>query len=112
MPRNKTIHSATIGTVVRAVGCICIFVAWFAVSMRGCSRSTSWEHHPNGGVFVMLHTCDLAGDYIISIGVLALIVLLTLVYVIRGKMWALAAAFALSLLTVLFSRFGAGAASV
>jgi hypothetical protein len=52
------------------IGCV-VIVVWFAVSMKGATDATSWEHHPFGGPFTLLKGSRSGVDYALSWLILA-----------------------------------------
>src|SRR5215203_5820944 len=71
----------------RAVLSIGGLAAWCAATMGDASPSTSWEHHPFAGPFIILKESGSLGGYAIALFLLACILLPLAFWVWAGKLW-------------------------
>lgn len=97
---------------LRALGVVGVGCLWYALSMRGASPNTSWEHHPYAGPFLLLKNTDSPIDLLLSVPVALSILLPAAFWIRNGSWWLFLAAVLAARFSIMITKFFAYAAIV
>lgn len=95
----------------RLVVVVAVLFVWFGTTMGNATESTSWEHHPYGGPFILLKESRAGIDLAVSLFVLVSILAPTAAWVWTGKLWAAITAVIVVSISIWMSIFLAANAS-
>ena len=97
----------------RVVLVLILLVAWYVLTMGWATKNSSWEHHPFGGVFILLKESRLLSEeFAVSVAIAVSLIVTSSFWILRGSVWAAVAALIISGVSILLSYGAAASASV
>jgi hypothetical protein len=97
---------------LRALCVLGLLCLWHALSMRGASPNTSWEHHAYAGPFILLKNTYSPIDFLLSVPVALSILLPAAQWIRKGSVWLFLVAVLAAGFSIMISYFFAYSASV
>jgi hypothetical protein len=91
---------------------VAVLSCWYALSMRGESPNTSWEHHPYAGPFILMKESRGIVEFLVSGAIACGILIPALLWVRSGSPWAIILAGVAALVSIGLSSVCAISASV